>query len=54
MILEKIKIVAFYTFKEILKSKDMLKNVSLRTAAYAIALNKLKEYHKDMGVSNYH
>ena len=42
------------TFKEILKSKDMLKNASLRTAAYAIALNKLKEYHKDMGVSNYH
>ena len=42
------------TFKEILKSKDMLKNVSLRTATYAIALNKLKQYHKDMGVSNYH
>jgi glutamate dehydrogenase (NAD(P)+) len=42
------------TFKEILKNMNTLKNISLRTAAYAIALNKLKQYHKDMGVSNYH
>jgi len=42
------------TFKEILKNMKNLKKVSLRTAAYAIALNKLKQYHKDMGVSNAH
>jgi glutamate dehydrogenase/leucine dehydrogenase len=42
------------TFKEILKNMKNLKKVSLRTAAYAIALSKLKQYHKDMGVSNAH
>ena len=42
------------TFKEILKNMKNLKKVSLRTATYAIALNKLKQYHKDMGVSNAH
>ena len=42
------------TFKEILKNLKILKKSSLRTAAYAIALNKLKQFHQDMGVSNYH
>ena len=42
------------TFKEILKILKILKKSSLRTAAYAIALNKLKQFHQDMGVSNYH
>ena len=42
------------TFKEILKNYKNLKNVSLRTATYAIALEKLRKYHQDMGVSNYH
>ncbi len=42
------------TFKEILKNYKNLKNVSLRTATYAIALDKLRKYHQDMGVSNYH
>jgi glutamate dehydrogenase (NAD(P)+) len=42
------------TFKEILNNLKILKKSSLRTAAYAIALNKLKQYHEDMGVSNYH
>ena len=43
------------TFKEIMKNMEIFKKkVSLRTATYAIALNKLKQYHKDMGVSNAH
>lgn len=42
------------TFKEILKNYNTLKNVSLRTATYAIALNKLRQYHEQMGVSKYH
>ena len=42
------------TFKEILKNYNSLKNVSLRTATYAIALKKLKQYHEQMGVSKYH
>ena len=42
------------TFKEILNNYKNLKNVSLRTATYAIALDKLRKYHQDMGVSNYH
>ena len=42
------------TFQEILINYKKLKNVSLRTATYAIALNKLRKYHQDMGVSNYH
>jgi len=42
------------TFKEILKNYKNLKNVSLRTATYAIALDKLRKYHQDIGVSNYH
>lgn len=42
------------TFKEILNNLKILKKSSLRTATYAIALNKLKQYHEDMGVSNYH
>jgi glutamate dehydrogenase (NAD(P)+) len=42
------------TFKEILNNLKILKKTSLRTATYAIALNKLKQYHEDMGVSNYH
>ncbi|NDC43769.1 MAG: Glu/Leu/Phe/Val dehydrogenase [Proteobacteria bacterium] len=43
------------TFKEIMKNMEIFKKkVSLRTATYAIALNKLKQYHKDMGVSKAH